>query len=71
MAKRAEKPGNGQTAAGGQKVGGHGWMRPGFITLPGPANDNRLTAARLLRQPRFWVWAGLMATLLVLIASRL
>ncbi|MBX3454392.1 hypothetical protein [Ferrovibrio sp.] len=71
MAKRAEKHGNGQTATGGQGVGGHGWVRPGFITLPGPANDNRLTAARLLRQPRFWVWAGLMALLVIVLVSRL
>lgn len=71
MAKRAEKHGNGQTATGGQGAGGHGWHRPGFITLPGPANDNRLTPGRLLRQPRFWIWAGLMLGLAALLATRL
>ncbi|MBP7065875.1 hypothetical protein [Ferrovibrio sp.] len=45
-------------------------MRPGYITMPYPANDNRLTARRLLGQRRFWVWTGLILAFSLIIALR-
>lgn len=57
MRKGAEKHG-GQPPSG-PRATGHGWLRPGFLTAPLPANDNRLAPRSLLRRPRFWVWIGL------------
>jgi hypothetical protein len=57
MAGQARKQGN--QPPSGQAPSGHGWARPGYITMPYAANDNRLTVLLLLRQRRFWVWTAL------------
>ena len=54
MRKGAEKQG-GQPPSG-PRATGFGWLRPGFLTMPLPANDNRLAPRSLLRRPRFWIW---------------
>lgn len=54
MRKGAEKQG-GQPPSGHQATG-YGWLRPGFLTMPPAANDNRMAPHSLLRRPRFWLW---------------
>lgn len=68
MAGQARQKGS-QTPTGVAATG-HGWMRPGYITMPYPANDNRLTARRLLGQRRFWVWTGLILAFSLILALR-
>ena len=53
MAKRAAKQG-GHPPSGG-KPSETGWFRPGFLSMPAPANDNRFGPRGLLRRPAFWV----------------
>ena len=61
MAGQARQQGN--RPAPQPTTSGHGWQRPGYITMPYAANDNRLTARRLLGQRRFWVWSALILAL--------
>jgi len=57
MRKGAEKQG-GQPPSG-LRATGYGWLRPGFLTMPVPSNDNRMAPRSLLRRPQFWIWLGL------------
>lgn len=62
MGKRAEQQGGNPPS--GPRATGHGWVCPGFISMPSASNDNRIAPRLLLRQPRFWIWlatAGLLA----------
>lgn len=70
MAGLVKRKGNSSQPPTGQATTGYGWQRPGFISLPLAANDNQLTAARLLRQPRFWVWTALVLITAAYIATR-
>lgn len=70
MAVQVKRQGNNQPPAG-QATTGYGWQRPGFISLPLAANDNQLTAARLLRQPRFWAWTTMVLVAAAYIAARI
>lgn len=54
MRKGAEIQG-GQPSSGRQATG-YGWLRPGFLTMPPAANDNRRAPRSLLRRPHFWLW---------------
>lgn len=69
MRKGAERHG-GQPPSG-PRATGYGWLRPGFLTMPPAANDNRIAPRSLLRRPQFWIWLGLMATGVAWIATRL
>lgn len=68
MGKRAEQ--HGGESPTGNRTTGYGWLRPGYLTMPVPSNDNRMAPSSLLRKPRFWVWIGLMALGLTWIATR-
>jgi hypothetical protein len=61
MGKRAEQQGG--NSSSGTRATGHGWTRPGFLSMPTASNDNRITPRLLLRQPRFWIWVLAMGVL--------
>jgi|GEM_PF-1868721 hypothetical protein len=68
MRKGAERQG-GQPPSG-TRATGYGWLRPGFLTMPLPANDNRMAPRSLLRRPQTWLWLVIVAVGLAWIATR-
>lgn len=68
MRKGAERQG-GQSPSGSRTTG-YGWLRPGFLTMPLAANDNRMAPRSLLRRPQTWIWIGIAAIGLAWIISR-
>lgn len=68
MRKGAERQGG--TASAETRTTGYGWLRPGFMTMPAPANDNRMAPRSLLRRPQLWLWLAMMATGVAWITSR-
>jgi hypothetical protein len=69
MGKRAEQ--HGGEPPSGTRASGYGWMRPGYLDMPAPSNDNRMAPRSLLRHPRFWGWLALIALAVVWGYSRL
>ena len=69
MRKGAEKQGG--MAPVGTRTTGYGWLRPGFMTMPAPANDNRMAPRSLLRRPQLWLWLALLTAATAWIAARL
>lgn len=68
MRKGAERQGG--TSPAETRTTGYGWLRPGFMTMPAPANDNRMAPRSLLRRPQFWLWLAMLAAGAAWIASR-
>lgn len=69
MRKGAEKQGG--MPAAETKTTGYGWLRPGFMTMPAAANDNRIAPRALLKRPQLWLWLAMMVTGGAWIMSRL
>lgn len=68
MRKGAERQG-GQPPSG-PRTTGYGWLRPGFLSMPSAANDNRMPPRSLLRRPQLWLWLAIITIGLSWIVTR-